>query len=78
MYLKIMGGEDAPDSDTRKTFQLLDHVTSAAFIREGGKARVAVLFEDGDQEDFPCDGNAYMLNDNGLTVAQFGATEIPA
>lgn len=78
MFLKIMGGEDAPDSDTRKTFQLLDKVASAAFVREGDKAKVAVMFDNGDQEEFPCDGNAYLMNEAGDTVARFGAAQIPA
>lgn len=77
MFLKIMSSENAPDSDTRKSFQLLDHVESAEFVREGGSAHVAVLFNDGDREHFPCEGNAYLMNDNGKTVAQFGSAGIP-
>lgn len=74
MFLKIMSGESTPDSDPRKSFQLLDNVESAIFKREdnGNTARVEVLFEDGGQEDFPCAGNCYLMNNAGNTVAKFG------
>lgn len=78
MFLKIMSGENAPDSDSRKSFRLLDHVEAASFIRSGGAPRATVLFENGEQEEFPCEGNAYLMNDSGKTVAQFGATPLPA
>lgn len=74
MFLKIMSGEDCADSDTRKSFQLLDHVESADFEREDGKAKVAVLFASGDVESFDVDGNVYLMNDAGKTVASFGSS----
>lgn len=76
MFLKIMSGEDAADSDSRKTFQLLDNVESAEFKRESDKALVAVLFKNGDTEDFDCPGNAYLMNDAGKTVASFGSAPL--
>lgn len=77
MFLKIMSGEDAPDRDARKRFQLLDHVSSAKFVRNGERtASVEVLFEDGEQETFECEGNAYLMNNNGETVAHFGSAPL--
>lgn len=73
MLLKIMGDDDTGDNDSRKTFQLLAHVESAKFERDGDKASVAVLFEDESQETFEVSGNAYLMNDQGDTVARFGA-----
>lgn len=73
MFLKIMSGEDAPDSDSRKTFQLLDHVASAEFERENGRALAHVLFVSGEEESYPLEGNAYLMNDAGKTVASFGS-----
>lgn len=73
MLLKIMGDDDTGDDDSRKTFQLLDQVTSAKFEREGGQARVDVLFDDGAAESFPVHGNVYLMNDQGKTVAHFGS-----
>ena len=73
MYLKIMNcRDDAPDNDSRATFVLHDHVVTAEFEREGGRAFVQVLFDDGDKERFPVPGNAYLMNDQGKTVASFG------
>jgi hypothetical protein len=77
MYLKIMGREDAPDSDSRRLFTLFDHVASADFERERGKAVVHVVFEDDSQETFDVPGNAYLMNQAGNTVASFGAASIP-
>lgn len=73
LFVKIMSAEDAPDNDPRKSFQLLANVESAVFLREDGKAHVAVLFKNGDQEDFDVGGNCYLMNEAGETVARFGA-----
>lgn len=72
MFLKIMSGEDVPDSDTRKSFQLFDHVESADFVREDGKPQVHVVFDDAPDETFDLLGNCYLMNDGGKTVASFG------
>lgn len=78
MLLKIMGAEDAPDSDSRKTFQLHGNVVSVDFVRKQGAAFADCVFEDGAQEEFPLPGNAYVMNDAGNTVATFGSASIPA
>lgn len=75
MFLKIMGGEDAPDGDTRKTFRLLDDVTMVDFRRDpDGKPEAAVTFRQGPGERFSPAGNCYLLNDDGDTIASFGIT----
>ena len=80
MLLKIMSGESVPDSDSRKMFRLYDNVACVEFDRPPGKDAVAiVLFDDnGDPEEFPVPGNAYVMNEHGVTVASFGAAKIPA
>lgn len=76
MFLKMMSAENVADSDSRKSFQLIDHVSSVAFIREGVDAFVNV-YPDNDNGDestrFPVVGNCYLMNDEGRTIAQFGA-----
>lgn len=74
MLLKIMSGENAPDSDSRKTFQLLDGVLSVHFKRDKDKAAaVKVVFDNGDDpETFKLVGNCYLMNGDGKTIASFG------
>jgi len=72
MFLKIMSGEPEADSDSRKAFKLFDNVESAQFSRDGTGSHVEVLFSDGDTEIFPCDGNVYLMNSGGETVAKYG------
>lgn len=78
MYVKIMGRENAADDDSRKMFAVHAHVASAEFVRKDGKAVVEVLFDDDSTERFDVPGNAYVLNDNGDTIASFGAHRLPA
>ena len=79
MYLKIMSGENAADSDSRKAFKLLDHVESAGFCRETPEGCIVeVLFTNGDHEQFPVPSNAYLMNDSGDTIAHFGSAPLPA
>jgi len=75
MLLKMMTGED--DTDTRSTFQLIDSVTSVKFYREGGGAKVEVYSDAGGLETYDLEGNAYILNANGVTIASFGCAPIP-
>lgn len=78
MLLKIMGEDNTGDIDSRKTFQLFDHVEAVNFKRDGDAASVEVLFEDRigsgvEPECFAVPGNAYLMNDQGKTVAHFGS-----
>ena len=84
MLVKIMGAEDAPDDDSRKTFRVLADVIDVEFIRVTAPdypypAQVRLLFgrpgTPGETFDVP--GNVYVMNDNGKTVASFGSSEIP-
>jgi hypothetical protein len=74
MYLKIMNDEHgAPDSDSRSTFTLHDHVTACDISRDDdGKATLYVTFEKGPAESYDCPGNAYLMNNEGKTIASFG------
>lgn len=72
MFLKIMGRENCPDNDPRKTFRMMECV-DADFCRDGNHVAVRVIFEDGDIESFPVLANAYLMNNDGLTVSSFGA-----
>lgn len=78
MYLKIMSAENAADSDLRKMFTLYAHVTSVEFLRIDGRAVANTFFADGDEEGFAVPGNAYVMNEDGKTVASFGSAVIPA
>lgn len=75
MFLKMMGPENVPDNDSRKTFQVISKVHSVQFERAGGKAFALVYTEDdpdGESEKFECYGNCYLMNAEGRTIAQFG------
>lgn len=80
MYLKLMSGEDAPDSDSRKSFTIHSGVLSCDFGRNGpqGQATAYVVFERGDPETFTLEGNAYLMNEAGKTIGQFGPMPIPS
>jgi hypothetical protein len=76
MYLKIMSKEDAPDSDNRKTFRLVECL-EATFERDGEYTMVRVVLENGRYETLGLDGNAYLMNGEGKTVASFGVSPLP-
>jgi hypothetical protein len=78
MLLKIMGAEDSSDDDSRKTFQLHEGVLSVSFKRTDGNARVCATFADrlGLTETFDVPGNAYVMTDQGKTVASFGSAPV--
>ena len=82
MLVKIMGAEDAPDDDSRKTFRILADVIDVDFVRSPEHphlAQVRVLFgrPGTPGETFEAPGNVYVMNDNGKTVASFGSAPIP-
>jgi hypothetical protein len=88
MYLKIMSGEDAPDGDSRKCFRLIDDVLDVEFGRlitpAGEKLpanrlianqgpTVKVFLKNGTPaETVHLEGNAYLMNEAGETIASFG------
>lgn len=75
MYLKLMGSEDCPDSDTRKTFRLIQQVIDVTFERRDDGCYVDFTAEDGAHVTTKADGNVYVLNDQGKTVASFGPAQ---
>lgn len=78
MYLKLMSDDHAADSDSRKRFILHDGVISVEFDRdgEGGAAVAHVVFERGEPETFTLEGNAYVMNESGKTIASFGPMDL--
>lgn len=89
MFLKMMGDENAPDGDSRKAHQILADVCSVKFVRVGEDQGprtgcfAFVVFDDGSDEEYELVGNAYVMNDKGDTIDQFGsaalfATDFPA
>jgi hypothetical protein len=75
MYLKIMSGENCADSDSRKTFRLLDDVIAVRFDRNDNqpdRPSVTITFGKGPGETYWPEGNCYLMNDNGKTIASFG------
>lgn len=84
MFIKLMSCDDAPDHDTRKRYRLLADVVAVDFQRvatgteDGGSyPRALVTFGDGKSESFFMEGNAYVMNDAGLTISSFGHAYIP-
>lgn len=74
MYLKIMGPEDCPDNDSRKTFTLISNVECVTFERPEGKVPIVYAkFDDGEDVSFPVPHNAYLMNNDGVTVSSFGS-----
>lgn len=88
LIVKIMGAENAPDDDPRKTFQLHTGVIATAFLRHSenepdAPASVVLTFEprapvnEPTTGTFPVHGNVYVMNEAGKTIASFGAAPIP-
>lgn len=76
MFLKIMAAENAADDDSRKMFQMHDHVSTCTFVRRGGAVIAEVVFEDDSCETFDVPGNAYLMNAEGITVGSVGSAQI--
>lgn len=82
MLLKMMGGWAIPDHDTRQTFRMVARVSAVHFERLRApdeaiwSAEAMVTFENGEVERFRLNGNAYLMNNEGKTVATF-AKEAP-
>lgn len=87
VIVKMMGSEDAPDSDTRKTFHLYTDILKVEFFREGREAYAWLWFSpapfspnDGtfqiQKEMFLLIGNVYVMNNDGKTISSFGPTPL--
>lgn len=85
LTVKMMGPEDAPDSDTRKTFRVWSDMSGVDFSRPDGKTPIMRIaykeIQDNDVvesiEDFEVTGNVYVMNEAGKTIATFGPANIP-
>jgi hypothetical protein len=89
LILKIMGLENGPDEDTRKTYRLLTGVRCVEFNRIGQiasdsdampsfTAEASVTFDDDQCEVFPLGGNVYVMNEAGKTISSFCPSPLPA
>lgn len=76
-YLKIMSAQDAADTDTCKGYTL-HFLPATAMLEFSGptakrpQARVDITDIDGGTESFDIHGNAYLLNEAGDEIANFG------
>lgn len=77
MYVKVMGPENVPDDDTRKTFRLLQQVVDVSFTRDKEEAILTAKLESGDVVKYAVPGNVYILNDQGKTIESFGVARVP-
>lgn len=88
LIVKIMSGENAPDDDSRKTYQLHTGVMSVAFLRGSenepdAPAAIVVTFEpraplnEPTTGTFAVYGNVYLMNEAGKTISAFGSAPLP-
>lgn len=80
MYLKVMSGEDLSDSDSRKQFRVFAGIKWCRFDRDhpSKMPHAMVEYDDGRNAEVDLDGNAYLLNETGKTIASFGVSTPPA
>ncbi len=76
LLLKLMGPENCPDDDSRKTHRILSDVVAVNFHRNPAPMAV-VTFKDDETHEFDLDGNVYVMNENGKTVSSFGVAHAP-
>lgn len=87
LIAKIMSGEDLPDDDSRKSFRLFDNIGYFAFVRDEQGFSAGVYLGLNDRPDdaaelgpqfYPIEGNVYIMNQAGKTVASFGVSTAEA
>lgn len=79
MYVKMMSGENLSDTDPYKRFELLnigDKDRLAIKLQEyvdgsSSHAILVIFYENGETENFCMDGNVYIMNQNGKTIAHY-------
>ncbi len=78
LIVKMMGGEDCPDEDARKTFSLKSGVFDVIFTRNDGIPTIELNYGPPEYliESYGVFGNVYVMNENGKTVASFGCAPI--
>lgn len=79
MYLKVMEPENVPDSDSRKSFRVFAGLKWCRFDRDhpSNMPHAMVEYENGHNAEVELDGNAYLLNDAGKTIAAFSVSPPP-
>jgi hypothetical protein len=84
LTLKLMSEQDMPDDDPSKDFTLIQIADDEVlqFLRTGesgtyreytAKVVALILRSDGLEQPYPLVGNAYVLNQNGKTIASRAA-----
>lgn len=75
LTIKMMSGENLPDTDTRKSFRIFT-ADNFEFLHEVYGAHPALnIYKDGDNRYYPITGNCYVM-ENGKTIASFSAMPI--
>lgn len=69
LVIKMMSGENLPDSDTRKSFRIFT-ATNFEFNRAFNHPHLLIFSEDGEQSYHQITGNCYVM-DCGKTIATF-------
>lgn len=83
LILKIMGLEDAPDHDDRKTRDVITGITRVTFCRDTSGAYANVLYaptHPGWKAETEClriPANAYVMTEAGKTIDSFSASPPP-
>lgn len=82
LYVKIMSGEDLADTDPHKNYsiipiennQTMDFDESGQGSTDGSHVRfiLRVNSPDGSEETHYIRGNAYVMNERGVTIATHG------
>lgn len=82
LYVKIMSDQDMPDTDPYKNYSIVmvgaKQTMHFADNPVGGTDRkypryvLRVYSEDGSEESYELNGNAYVMNDTGKTIATHG------
>lgn len=84
LIVKIMGGDNTADTDTRAQHRLIAGVIDTEFVRrEDDRPLLRIwlhpdLVVEGEtgRVEVPLDGNVYVMNEAGKTVSSFGVAPI--
>jgi hypothetical protein len=81
MTIKIMGPDDLPDHDARKTHRLIPvpEGGTVEFERDKyGFAYITIIKDEGETTQVDdLTGNVYVMNEKGDTISSFGGAPIP-
>lgn len=76
MLIKIMSGEDCPDDHPCKSFTLIENVNWYHTERDGNDVLIMewTIKDEGEVQSVAPDGNVYIMNDAGKTIAHVGVS----